>query len=89
MLRTIVLLLLPHLNQNSKSPPILTQTLFFLAFPPSPFPPLPQDIHLDLTQIPQKTLKGVVHITFACQSPTEGRKVVLDAVAFAELEVRV
>jgi len=42
---------------------------------------------LDLTRLPQKTLKGVVHITFACQSPTEGRKIVLDAVAFAELEV--
>ncbi|EWM30660.1 peptidase m1 membrane alanine aminopeptidase [Nannochloropsis gaditana] len=49
--------------------------------------PVHQDIHLDLTQIPQKTLKGVVHITFACRSPTEGRKVVLDAVAFAELAV--
>jgi hypothetical protein len=50
-------------------------------------PTLSPDIHLDLTQIPQKTLKGVVHITFACRSPTEGRKVVLDAVAFAELAV--
>jgi hypothetical protein len=84
-----LVLLLPHLKQAFMLVPILAHTpSFLLTFLPLSLPHyFPPDIHLDLTQLPQKTLKGVVHITFACQSPTEGRKIVLDAVAFAELEV--
>jgi len=72
-----------QIDTNSYTRLLLPASPSHPSLPPS-FSP---DIHLDLTQLPQKTLKGVVHITFACQSPTEGRKIVLDAVAFAELEV--
>lgn len=79
-LRSIALLILPDSNHNG------TNSHAHTLLPSHPSLSSP-DIHLDLTQLPQRTLKGVVHITFACQSPTEGRKIVLDAVAFAELEV--
>lgn len=51
------------------------------------------EVHLDLTSIPQKTLKGAVTVVFSCRQPATGggepplRKAVLDAVAFSEVEV--
>lgn len=51
------------------------------------------DIHLDLTAIPHKTLKGAVTLAFCCRQPATGagdpplRKAMLDAVAFSEVEV--
>lgn len=53
----------------------------------------PPEIHLDLTGIAEKTLKGAVTLTFRCAQPATGpdpplRKALLDAVAFSEVEVR-
>lgn len=51
------------------------------------------EIHLDLTDIARKTLKGAVTLTFVCTQPASGpgeaplRKALLDAVAFSEVEV--